>query len=247
MLSILIWPLIALLITSCAVNPNGSARHSAWYETADNTEIKPTLEKPKANKCPYNYKIVPGDTLSGIALKCQIDMAQLAKLNHLEPPYRLTAGQILFVPQAGEAPSLLGDEEGHNGVEALQNTAPVNWVWPMADAVPFTYTLDSSGRTGLSFFPDIGLPVFAVDDGRVAYAGDDLPHYGNLVVLKHDNGYVTVYAYNHVLEVTKDQRVKAGDVIARAGQSGDAQKPELYFEVRYLGRKVNAKGLFKAH
>lgn len=250
--SLLVLSVLLSLLSGCAINPSGTARHGVFYFEPD--EPQPVSQgdngqSADVSTCGANYRVRSGDTLSGIAVKCQVTMLELARVNNLSAPYFIKEGQVLLLsglmvktPQFASSPSSAAAEISQN----MDTANDLNWVWPMSETVPYQYQKDSSGRVSLSFYPQIGQPVYAVENAKVAYAGEDLPNYGKMVVLKHDNGYVTVYAYNHRLEVQKDQQVKAGDLIARAGQSGDAKKPELHFEVRYQGRKVNVKGLFKA-
>ena len=75
-------------------------------------------------------------------------------------------------------------------------------------------------------------PIKAAEDGVVAYAGNELKGYGNLVLVKHPNGYVTAYAHAKELLVKRGDQIKRGEVIGKSGQSGNAEAPELHFEVR---------------
>lgn len=246
--SLLVLSIVLSITTGCAVNSNGKARHGAFYiEPQDADNAYQSNKSTGTQACGSHYRVRSGDTLSGIAVKCQVDMSDLARMNGIDAPYFLRVGHALLLPHANNSTA----KASQTSKPTIANTTAekpndLNWVWPMMTNVPYEYQKDSSGRISLSFYPQIGQPVYAVEAGKVAYAGEDLPNYGKMIVLKHDSGYVTVYAYNHRLEVKKDQQVKAGDLIARAGQSGDAKKPELHFEARYQGRKVNVKGLFKA-
>ena len=75
-------------------------------------------------------------------------------------------------------------------------------------------------------------PIKAAEDGVVAYAGNELKGYGNLVLVKHPNGYVTAYAHAKELLVKRGDQIKRGEVIAKSGQSGNVDAPQLHFEVR---------------
>ncbi len=77
-----------------------------------------------------------------------------------------------------------------------------------------------------------GTPVRATETGTVTFAGDDVKSYGNLVLIKHDNGYISAYAHNGTLNVKRGERVTRGQVIAKSGQSGDVTSPQLHFEIR---------------
>ena len=77
-----------------------------------------------------------------------------------------------------------------------------------------------------------GTPIKAAEDGVVAYAGSELKSYGNLVLIRHSNGYVTAYAHASEIMVKRDEPIKRGQVIAKAGQTGSVTGPQLHFEIR---------------
>jgi lipoprotein NlpD len=112
----------------------------------------------------------------------------------------------------------------------------VNWAWPAAGAVvgPF----EEGKVKGLVFGGKAGDPVLAAADGRVVYAGSGLRGYGNLIILKHNNTYLTAYAHNQVLLVREDQAVKRGQKIAEMG-STDADSVRLHFEIRKQGKPID--------
>jgi len=85
---------------------------------------------------------------------------------------------------------------------------------------------------GVNFAVPEGTGVRAAEDGVVAYSGNELKGYGNLVLIKHSDGYVTAYAHNSELSVKKGDTVRRGQIIAKAGQSGDVSSPQLHFEIR---------------
>ncbi len=112
----------------------------------------------------------------------------------------------------------------------------VNWAWPTATAV--TTAFDEARNKGVVFAGKAGDPVLAAADGRVVYAGSGLRGYGNLVIVKHNATYLTAYAHNQVLLVKEDQPVRRGQRIAEMGSS-DADKVQLHFEIRRLGKPVD--------
>jgi lipoprotein NlpD len=99
-------------------------------------------------------------------------------------------------------------------------------------------TFDDKTNKGIGIAGKLGDPVVAAADGRVVYAGSGLRGYGNLVILKHDDTFLTAYAHNQSLAVREDQVVKKGDRIAQMGSS-DADRVKLHFEVRRLGKPVD--------
>ena len=84
-----------------------------------------------------------------------------------------------------------------------------------------------------------GTPVLSADAGTVAYAGNELRGYGNLILIKHADGWMTAYAHNSKLLVTRGQKVQRGQVIARVGATGAVSEPQLHFEVRRGSRALD--------
>ncbi len=101
---------------------------------------------------------------------------------------------------------------------------------------------DEVRTKGLVFTGKAGDPVLAAADGRVIYAGSGLRGYGNMVIVKHNNSYLTAYAHNQALLVKEDQVVRRGQKIAEMGSS-DADRVQLHFEIRRLGKPVDPSRL----
>lgn len=112
----------------------------------------------------------------------------------------------------------------------------VPWQWPAPGAVLAGF--DESRNKGLDIGGNAGDPVLASADGKVVYAGSSLRGYGNLVILKHNNSFLTAYAHNRALLVKEDQTVKRGQKIAEMGNT-DADRVKLHFELRKQGKPVD--------
>jgi murein DD-endopeptidase MepM/ murein hydrolase activator NlpD len=106
--------------------------------------------------------------------------------------------------------------------------------WPVRGKVITAYGAKANGKAndGINLAVPEGTPVKAADDGVVAYSGNELKGYGNLVLIRHSNGYVTAYAHASELMVKRGDTIKRGQVIAKSGQSGEVQSPQLHFEIR---------------
>ena len=115
----------------------------------------------------------------------------------------------------------------------------LNFVWPAQGTVVSNF--DETTNKGVSIAGKIGDAVVAAADGRVVYAGAGLRGYGNLIILKHNNTYLTAYAHNQALLVREDQAVRQGQKIAEMGSS-DTDRVKLHFEVRRLGKPVDPIG-----
>lgn len=116
------------------------------------------------------------------------------------------------------------------------NDENINWAWPANGSVVTAF--DEGRNKGLAIAGKAGDPVLAAADGRVVYAGSGLRGYGNLVILKHNNTYLTAYAHNQLLLVKEDQNVRRGQKIAEMG-STDAERVQLHFEIRKQGKPID--------
>ncbi|SDH31793.1 Murein DD-endopeptidase MepM and murein hydrolase activator NlpD, contain LysM domain [Bradyrhizobium sp. Rc2d] len=106
--------------------------------------------------------------------------------------------------------------------------------WPVRGKVVTSYGAKTNGKSndGINLAVPEGTPVKAAEDGVVAYSGNELKGYGNLVLVRHSNGYVTAYAHASELLVKRGDTIKRGQVIAKSGQSGEVASPQLHFEIR---------------
>ena len=171
------------------------------------------------------YQVKAGDTLAMIALSNGISPKDLVLWNSGIDPNQIVVGQILsLTPPPGFSSQNTG------------SSSPVpNFIWPIKGKVLAGYT---EATRGIDIGGNIGDPVVASADGVVVYAGNSLKGYGNLIIIKHDNTYLTAYAYNSKLLVSEKQSVGKGQKIAEVGES-DTNSPKLHFEVRVNGKSVN--------
>ena len=190
------------------------------------------------------YTVRSGETLSGIARRLEVGLTELAQANDIGEPYRLYAGQELRVPQEGAYRTTmirLGGDEPRTVRLATGKPPPLDgddFLWPVNGKVIGQYgPIDQwRRRDGIDIAARRGAPVLAAQDGIVAYAGDGIRGYGQMVLLRHDQDYITTYAHNATLLVRAGDVVRRGQVIARVGDSGDATQTMLHFELR-KGRK----------
>ena len=112
----------------------------------------------------------------------------------------------------------------------------IRFAWPASGAVIKKF--DGDTNKGLNIGGKAGDPVLAAADGKVVYAASGLPGYGNLIIIKHDNTFMTAYAHNRTLLVKEDQSVRKGQKIAEMGSS-DADRVNLHFEIRRTGQPVD--------
>ena len=136
----------------------------------------------------------------------------------------------VVVPEPAAAPAAA------TPAEARTPDDDVPWMWPAKGAVIAGF--DDANNKGLSIAGTAGEAVLAAADGRVVYAGTGLRGYGNLVIIKHNNTYLTAYAHNRTLLVKEDQIVRRGQKIAEMG-STDADRVKLHFEIRKQGKPID--------
>lgn len=198
---------------------------------------------------PGYYSVRPGDTLTKIALDHGQAWRDIAKWNGLDNPNVIEVDQVLRVaplpvetkvaaapkpaavaPQQSPQPAPQAPSTSNNAEDGL------TFAWPHSGQILAGF--DEAKNKGLDFAGKAGDPVLAAADGKVVYAGSGLRGYGNLVILKHNNTYLTAYAHNQSLLVKEDQAVVKGQRIAEMGSS-DADRVKLHFEIRKQGKPVD--------
>jgi murein DD-endopeptidase MepM/ murein hydrolase activator NlpD len=129
----------------------------------------------------------------------------------------------------------VADAPAAEPVKAAEATGALpTFRWPVRGKVITSYGAKTNGKSndGINLAVPEGTPVKAAEDGVVAYSGNELKGYGNLVLIRHSNGYVTAYAHASELLVKRGDTIKRGQVIAKSGQSGEVASPQLHFEIR---------------
>ena len=126
------------------------------------------------------------------------------------------------------------DTSAANSVKGAAQAAAPTFRWPVHGKVIAGFGPRPNGQQndGINVAVPENTPIKAAEDGVVAYAGNELKGYGNLVLVRHSNGYVTAYAHAKELLVKRGDPIKRGQVIAKSGQTGNVDAPQLHFEVR---------------
>ena len=140
--------------------------------------------------------------------------------------------QSVRLAQANPAPEAV--EAGPPAKPSEATGALPTFRWPVRGKVITGYGAKTNGKAndGINLAVPEGTPVKAAEDGVVAYSGNELKGYGNLILVRHSNGYVTAYAHASELLVKRGDTIKRGQVIAKSGQSGEVGSPQLHFEIR---------------
>ena len=223
--------------------------------------LKLDLDNPKAGR----YVVKRGDSLSMVAQNHGTTMMVLVRLNDLKKPYTIHPGQLLLLGSQPESvasgSSVAKRDPRQNNVQNSSGAVPqglaatgrkeysqarstqnynnyLTWQWPTRGRIVQGFSLSERGNKGLDIAGTRGQAVVAAASGRVVYAGSALRGYGNLIIIKHNEDYLSAYAHNDVLRVQEQQEVKAGQRIADMGSS-DSQDVRLHFEIRYRGQSIN--------
>ena len=203
------------------------------------------------------YQVKPKDTLYSISRKFKTDAASLAKLNGIAAPYTISVGQMLQTPTAnGQAKSVTvaktNTSQRSKVTKAQKPTrlaaAPRRvgrFRVPVKGPVISDYGPKQGGlhNDGINIAARSGTPIVAAENGVVVYAGNELRGYGNLLLIRHSDGWVTAYAHASKFNVKPGDRVRQGDKVAEVGQTGNVDRPQLHFELRKGTRAVNPKSL----
>ena len=199
------------------------------------------------------HRVQPGETLYSISWRYGLDYREVADWNRIRPPYTIYNGQLLrVIPPIDQqrvtavAPSTPRPAPVLNAPAMPITQAPslssapvaIKWQWPVEGRVRQTFSEADLGRKGIDIGGKAGQSIRAAAAGNVVYAGSGLLNYGKLIILKHDDNYLSAYAYNRALLVKEGDTVAAGQHIADMGHKthGDAM---LHFEIRYDGRPIN--------
>ena len=210
-----------------------------------------------------------GDTVYNISKRYDVDMRSLSKLNNIAAPYALRIGQRLVIPgsvvsssttpttarkaaTASKASSWKASSAKKKTTSAAKKkttrTTTVKkrtskFAWPVQGKVVSNFGPIAKGRNndGINIKAPLGTPVKAADAGTVAYAGNELRGFGNLILIKHSGGGMTAYAHNDRILVRKGQKVKKGEKISTVGSTGGVSTPQLHFEIRAGKKAVNPK------
>ena len=254
----------ALVVVGCGSRPLGPAP----VEDRGTGASRPTMTSPVATGDvkqlpgfenagkPGYYTVKPGDTLIRIGPDTGQNFRDIVRWNNLENPNLIEVGQVLrIVPPSSDNPLVVTRPVTSGTVGTSTAAAPVRpasvpasnpqsasteddiaWIWPAQGKLITGF--DEVKNKGYDIDGKAGDAIIASADGRVVYAGAGLRSYGNLIILKHNNTYLTAYAHNQTLLVKEDQTVKKGQKIAEMGNS-DADRVKLHFEIRRQGKPVD--------
>jgi lipoprotein NlpD len=215
---------------------------------------------------PSYYTVQRGDTLYSISWRYGMDYKDVARINGIRSPYTIYVGQKLRFKSTSSRNTTASRSSQNNAkpkpvkptpkptiskpTPAKPTPKPVvaddnfvgnqnlQWRWPTSGRVVSTYSNSSPGRKGIDIAGKAGQPVIAAASGKVVYSGNSLPRYGNLLIIKHNDVYLSAYAHSERLLVKEGDLVRGGQKIALLGHTG-TQRDQLHFEIRRNGKPVD--------
>jgi len=203
----------------------------------------PLSELARANSLEPTAKLrlgmkltVPGAKTAAVAPAGQPAAVAAQPVAAVAPATKLAAaGGPPQTARLAQATATVEDAAVATPVKATEATGALpTFRWPVRGKVITSYGAKTNGKSndGINLAVPEGTPVKAAEDGVVAYSGNELKGYGNLVLVRHSNGYVTAYAHASELMVKRGDTIKRGQTIAKSGQSGEVGSPQLHFEIR---------------
>lgn len=212
------------------------------------------------------HRVQSGETLFSIAFRYGLDYRDLAKANRIDAPYTIYPKQKIRLenslasvaaaspkpssstplivqgakstPAKGVAPAAIKTTVMSPKSDTKDSKITSDWFWPVDGQVTRGFSNTGVSSKGIDIKAEEGALVTAAADGTVVYAGSGLIGYGNLVIVKHNDVYLSAYAYNERILVKEKQNVRAGDSLAVIGGKGE-DRPLLHFEVRRDGQPID--------
>lgn len=254
---------IVSLTTACA----SGGKFVSVEQKFSSTEQKVSERPVSVENSSDSYTVEKGDTLYSIAWRYGLDHLQLAAANGIYSPYTIYPGQKIDVsgkvvrttpvPVSKPTPAPVVAVSKPAPVVSnpvvvtrpivvdspiaptpLPTTSPEKWSWPSNGALLAHFSTKDPVNKGIDLSGTMGEPVLAAAAGTVVYAGEGLRGYGNLVIIKHDDTYLSAYAHASKILVSEKEVIKAGQKIAETGSTG-TDKVKLHFEIRKNGNPVD--------
>jgi lipoprotein NlpD len=238
---------------------------AAWRAPVEARGTHPTpaaAKSPRGSLRADEYRVRSGHTLISIAWQKGVDYRSIASWNGIPPPYRIYSGQTLRLkpPISGNNTSTVKTSKARpipatrTAAKPIEATAPKStsrktskpaaaktqlaWRWPAKGRIVSSFKAGDPLRKGIKIAGRSGKPIVAAESGKVVYSGSGLIGYGRLIIVKHNDNYLSAYGHNRKILVKEGDRVTKGIKIAEMGtaNSGD---PMLHFEIRRDGKPVD--------
>lgn len=199
--------------------------------------IKPHKPAMKTSFAGSIYQVQRGDTVHSIAQKKQISAFDLMEVNGIIDSGKLEPGRRLYIPEPELALTQIPTPKSSKPLSkptVVADGKKIDLAWPIKNGVLFK-TFDPNPQRlyeGIALGAPTGTSVHAAAAGEVIYVGDDEARYGRIVIINHEDPFVTIYAHLDQIDIHKGEKVKKNESIGTVGQSGGVDSPRVYFQVR---------------
>lgn len=233
-------------------NPRVQRNSADPTQTEDNTADTLSITDREDKPAPAYHRVNKGETLYSIAWEYGLDVKEVAAWNAIRAPYTIYPDQLVRTrpvakPRSPKTrkPTRYSPSRAKKTTKSKTKTrrvvehhGKISWQWPTKGNIISKYSARDAGKKGLDITGKQGQAIYAAASGDIVYSGSGLRGYGQLIIIKHNDTYLSAYAHNAQLHVREDQKVKKGQHIANMGSSG-AGTPMLHFEVRRNGKPVD--------
>ena len=195
-----------------------------------------------------SYKVKKGDTLYSISRKFKSNIYSISKLNKLKNMNQIKVGQKILIPEyfaTNINKTKLNKKKANPKVKQVKTKSKFNstqkFIWPIKGEILIKYGSGDPGfyNDGINIKSKLGTVVKASNDGEIIYSGNEIPGYGNLILIKHNKNWITAYAHLDKIEKRKGDLVKKGQSIGIVGNTGNVKDIQLHFEIRKGKNAVN--------
>jgi len=211
----------------------GCARH----------RVSPDRPSPPSGIKGVYHVVERHQTLYRICKTYGVDLKEIASLNGITDPSKIETGQRIFIPRAKKVLKVeiyIDDVAAEQGEKSKMVYRKLDFIWPVEGKISNGFDgAESSRHQGIDIPSPVGTPIKASNAGKVIYSGNGIKGYGNLIILRHSEEYVTVYAHNQVNLVEEGTWAEKGQIIGKVGQTGKATGPHLHFEIRRNNRALD--------
>jgi lipoprotein NlpD len=182
------------------------------------------------------HTVRSGETLYSIARSYGLDYRQLAQWNRLGDGSLIRVGQRLLLQPPGKTAAASAPVE--HGADSVPAVAPPPWRWPTDGRIYLRFGQSPKTSSGIRLTGNVGQVIEAAAPGEIVYAGSGLPSYGQLLIIKHNQSWLSAYGFNSRLLVREGDKVVAGQSVAEMGQDPTGLAV-LHFEIRRAGQPVD--------
>jgi lipoprotein NlpD len=251
--------LLSIIAISMIACQSGYQSSKNVKKSSAKTATSAKAPKPASNNKSLgsNYTVQAGDTLYSISFRAGLNYRDVAVWNNIDESYRIQSGQKLrltaptqvlnttvvkssLAPLPNVKPTLVKPAPvvGSTVKPVVVATTTIAWQWPAKGEIISAFIVDDKTNQGINIAGKSGQKILAAADGVVVYSGAGLIGYGELLIVKHNNEWISAYAHNSKRLVAEGVKVKAGQHIADMGRTG-AVRDMLHFEIRRNGKPVD--------